>query len=157
MKGDANDAESIKAAVQGADVVFGNTVFSDALANPASPDMQFVKPGQTVREMAYELELQQGKNIVDAVATVKGLEKFIWSSLSHARKWSKGKYMGIFHFDSKAHVVEYIKEKYPDLAKKLQILQMGLFITNWKWGEASIPWSKVCKPQPNVCSNYADT
>jgi hypothetical protein len=35
-QGDANDTESIKAAVQDADIVFGNTVFSDAMINPES-------------------------------------------------------------------------------------------------------------------------
>jgi len=142
LKGDANDAASIKAAVQGADVVFGNTAFSDAIGNPASADLKYLKPGQTIREMSYELELQQGKNIADAVASVGGLEKYIWSSLSDATKWSKGKYKGVYHFDCKAHVVDYINETYPELAKKLSILQMGLFITNWKWGQASIPWEK---------------
>ena len=94
LKGDANDAISIKAAVQGADVVFGNTIFSDALSSPKSADLKYLKPGQTVREMCYELELQHGKNIADAVASVGGLEKYIWSSLSNATKWSKGEYKG---------------------------------------------------------------
>lgn len=144
VKGDANDVNSLKSAVQGADVVFGNTVFSDALVNPNSPDLSFLKPGQNVREMCYELEYQQGKNIADAVATiVPGLDRFIWSSLSNASKWSGGKYRGVYHFDSKAHVADYISEKYPQLAHKMSILQMGLFVTNWKWGGVAVPWKKV--------------
>jgi hypothetical protein len=47
-------------------------------------------------------------------------------------------------FDSKAHVVDYINNVHPGLAKKMSILQMGLFITNWKWGQASVPWERVC-------------
>lgn len=43
-----------------------------------------MSPGQTLREWCYELEVQQGKNIADAVATVEGLEVFIWSGLSDA-------------------------------------------------------------------------
>ncbi|TVY52925.1 NmrA-like family domain-containing protein, partial [Lachnellula suecica] len=132
LKGDANDTESIKAAVQGADVVFGNTVFSDALATPKA----------SIWEMCYNLEFQQGKNIVDAVASVGCLDRFIWSSLSNATKWSKGEYKGVYHFDSKAHVVDYINETYPKLAKKLSILQMGLFVTNWRWGQVAVPWGK---------------
>lgn len=142
-QGDANNTDSIKAAVEGADIVFGNTVFSDALVNDQSVDLVHLKPGQSTREMSYELELQQGKNIADAVASVGGLERFIWSSLSNASKWSKGEYKGVYHFDSKANVVDYIKEKYPELAKKMSILQMGLFMTNWKWGQAAVPWEKV--------------
>lgn len=142
-QGDVNDTETIKLVIQGADVVFGNTVFSDAPLNPQSPDWNRLKPGQNVREMSYDLELQQGKNIVDAVATVGGLERFIWSSLSNATKWSKGEYKGVYHFDSKANVVEYMMENHPKLAEKTSILQMGLFMTNWKWGKSAVPWEKV--------------
>jgi hypothetical protein len=94
--------------------------------------------------MCYDLEFQQGKNIADAVATVKSLELFIWSSLSDAKKWSGGKYPGVYHFDCKAHVIDYIKNKYPTLAAKMNVLMMGLFVTNWKWGEVAVPWKKVC-------------
>ena len=72
------------------------------------------------------------------------LELFIWSSLSDAGKWSGGKYRGVLHFDSKAHVVDYIHEKYPRLGEKMSILQLGLFVTNWKWGQGAVPWEKVC-------------
>ena len=61
--------QSLKDAVKGVDIVFGNTAFSDALVNPNSPDLAFLKLGQSVREMCYELEYQQGKNIADAVAS----------------------------------------------------------------------------------------
>ncbi|TAQ86742.1 hypothetical protein B7494_g4946 [Chlorociboria aeruginascens] len=142
VAGDVDDAASLKAAVQGADVVFGNTAFHEAFARGSEEDYAKLKPNQTLREWCYELEVQQGKNIADAVATVKNLELFIWSYLSDATKWSKGKYKGIFHFDSKAKVVEYIHEKYPAMAAKMSLLQMGLFITNWKWGQGAVPWEK---------------
>ena len=102
--------------------------------------------------MCYELEKQQGKNIADAVATVKGLERFVWSSLSNASKWSGGKYTGVYHFDSKAHVVDYINSQHPKLAEKMSILQMGLFVTNWKWGEVAVPWKKVSLLHPKIVS-----
>ncbi|KAH7316939.1 hypothetical protein B0I35DRAFT_451737 [Stachybotrys elegans] len=143
VKGDIDDIDSIKAAVQGASVVFGNTVFSEAFSNPAAAHLAKLGPGQTIREWCYETELQQGKNIADAVATVAGLDLFVWSSLSHAKKWSRGKYTGVFHFDSKAEVVDYINDVYPQFAKKMSTLQMGLFITNWKWGQAAVPWEKL--------------
>lgn len=141
---DVDDPESLKAAFKGADVIFGNTAFSLAFANPTAEDIARLKPDQSVREWCYETEVQQGKNIVDAVATVDGLELFIWSTLSDATKWSNGKYKGIYHFDSKAAVVEYLEEKYPVVAKKTSLMQMGLFINNWKWGQAAVPWEKVC-------------
>ncbi|KAH7305483.1 hypothetical protein B0I35DRAFT_471582 [Stachybotrys elegans] len=144
VKADVNDVDSLKAAFQDVDVIFGNTVFSDAMSNSNSPDLAFLKPGQNTRELSYDLELQQGKNIADAAASVvPTLDKFIWSSLSDATKWSKGKYTGVYHFDCKAHVVDYINEFYPRLAEKTSVLQMGLFMTNWKWGRTSVPWQKL--------------
>ncbi|KAL6691252.1 hypothetical protein J3F84DRAFT_397770 [Trichoderma pleuroticola] len=137
VKGDLNDVESMKTAVRGASVVFGNTAFPDAFGNPSAENIAKLAPGPTLLERCYETELQQGKNIADAVATVDNLELFVWSSLSHAKKWSGGKYTGIYHFDSKAHVVDYINSVHPNLAKKMSLLQLGLYATNWKMGEAS--------------------
>ncbi|KIN00739.1 hypothetical protein OIDMADRAFT_29813 [Oidiodendron maius Zn] len=90
------------------------------------------------------IKVPQGKNIIDAVATVgTSLERFVWSTLSKAREWSKGKYRGIYHFNSKAAVVDYMNEGYPEVAKKTSLLQLGLFVTNWKWGKGAVPWEKV--------------
>ncbi|KAL2061271.1 hypothetical protein VTL71DRAFT_7544 [Oculimacula yallundae] len=145
VPGDVDDVESLKAAFKGATLIFGNTAFSndDAFAMTTDADREKLAPGQTPREWAYELEVQQGKNIVDAAATATDtLELFIWSALSHAKKWSKGKYAGVYHFDSKATVTEYLNEQYPKLAAKTSLLQLGLFITNWKWGQGAVPWEK---------------
>lgn len=143
MQGDVEDVSTLKSAFAGADIVFGNTAFSSAYAMPTEADIAKLKPKQTLREWCFESEVQQGKNIADALATIDGLELFVWSTLSHARKWSKGKYAGVCHFDSKAVVVDYINDVYPALAKKMSLLQMGLFVTNWRWGQAAVPWEKV--------------
>ncbi|KAG4444382.1 hypothetical protein IFR05_000147 [Cadophora sp. M221] len=143
VPGDVDDVESLKAAFKGANLIFGNTAFSTVFAMPTEADIEKLSPGQTLREWCYELEVKQGKNVVDAAASVVDtLDLFIWSTLSHAKKWSKGKYAGVYHFDSKAVVAEYLSEKYPALGKKTSLLQLGLFITNWKWGQAAVPWEK---------------
>jgi NmrA-like family len=149
VKGDVNDVNSLKAAFKDAQVIFGNTAFSEALSNPTDADRAKLRPGQTLRQWCYQLEVDQGKNIADAVAAnVDTLDLFIWSSLSSATKWSNGKYSGVFHFDSKAHVVDYINENYSEVSKKMSTIQLGLFITNWKWGPAAVPWVKVSR---NCC------
>ena len=137
-------------------MIFGNTAFSNAFAMPTEADTANLKEGQTLREWCFEKEVQQGKNIVDAVASVENLDLFVWSTLSHAAKWSKGKYKGVYHFDSKAAVVDYMNSSYPELAKKTSFLQMGLFITNWKWGQAAVPWEKVCPFMIDACA-FANT
>jgi hypothetical protein len=150
VKGDVDDVDALKVAFKGAHTIFGNTAFSNAFVMPTEADIEKLRPNQTLREWCYETEVRQGKNIADAVATVETLELFIWSTLSHASKWSKGKYTGVYHFDSKAVVVEYINEKYPEVAKRTSLLQMGLFTTNWKWGQGAVPWEKV-RPIFNTC------
>ncbi|KAI3549536.1 hypothetical protein CSPX01_02187 [Colletotrichum filicis] len=105
VEGDLDDAESLKAALQGANIVFGNTVFPFMLALTSNPQL---KPGQSVLEWAYELEVQQGKNLVEAVAKLDSLQLFIWSTLSATRKWSGGKFQNVYHFDSKAAVVDHL-------------------------------------------------
>ncbi|KAH7413108.1 hypothetical protein BKA64DRAFT_771082 [Cadophora sp. MPI-SDFR-AT-0126] len=143
VPGDVDDIDSLKAAFKGANIIFGNTAFSNAFAMPTDSDLEKLSPGQTLREWCYELEVQQGKNIVDAAASVVDtLDLFIWSTLSNASKWSRGKYTGVYHFDSKAKVVDYLHEIHPSLGEKTSLLQMGLFITNWKWGQAAVPWEK---------------
>ena len=48
------------------------------------------------------------------------------------RKWSKGKYTWVYHFDSKAKAVDYIKQQLPALAKKMSVVQIGLYFTHWQ-------------------------
>jgi hypothetical protein len=89
---------------------------------------------QTVLEKVYEMELQQGKTIVDAVSTILNttLERFIFSTLSATKRISQGKYSHVYHFDAKAAVVDDIAMNRPALAEKTTALQLGFFANNWK-------------------------
>ena len=140
VKGDLNDIDSLKSAFQGANAIFGTTDFWHPFFDPEN--QKKLKPGQTINEFCYDLEVSQGKNIADAAATVPGLERFVTSVLSKTKHWSNGKYTWVYHFDSKAAVVDYIKEKLPALAEKTSFLQLGMFMTNWG-GPVSSP-TKVC-------------
>ena len=90
------------------------------------------------------MEVQQGINIIDAAArccakTGAHLERLVYSSLSGAKRVSKGKYTWVYHFDSKASVVEYLAEKaqdgevleYKALLEKTSYLQLGSYMDNW--------------------------
>ncbi|KAH7183924.1 hypothetical protein DER44DRAFT_834986 [Fusarium oxysporum] len=91
--------------------------------------------GKTETEIAYEAEKQQARNIADAAyATIETLDRLVFSTLSHTRKWSNGKYTHNLHFDAKWEGVEYLKATYPTLDKKTSYLQVGLYVTNWKKG-----------------------
>ncbi|KAK9246101.1 NmrA-like family domain-containing protein 1 [Lipomyces tetrasporus] len=132
VKGSFDDVDSLIAAFQGANVVFGVTDFWAAFGNADTPAK--LRPGQLINEYCYDVEVQHGKNIADAVATIAGstLETYVWSSLSHAAKWSRGKYTWNYHFDSKAVVYEYIVATHPVLAKKTSTVQIGWYADNWK-------------------------
>lgn len=134
VQGDIGNVDSLIAAVQGANAVFGVTDFWGPFFNPATQNK--LAPGQSINKYCYELELQQGKNLVDAVATISNttLDVFVWSSLADVNKSSNGKYTWVYHFDSKAHVYDYVKEKYPNLAAKTSIYQPGQYAENWLSG-----------------------
>ncbi len=133
---DLDDPTSLKHAFAGANAIFGVTDFwqfmwaflKDPAAQKTAADQ-----GKTLNQMACDRELQQGKNLIDAVATVgPSLERFVLSTLSETKKWSKGKYTWNYHFDGKAEMVNYLKATHPDLAAKTSYLQVGIFMANWQ-------------------------
>ncbi|MCJ1250688.1 hypothetical protein MMC30_007916 [Trapelia coarctata] len=133
VKADLGDTDSLIAAFKGANAIFAVTDFWTHI-DPAN-NAKAEQAGKTINEYAYDLEVRQGMNIADAAAatsTLQTLEKFVYSALSNAKKWSKGKYTWVYHFDSKAAVVEYVKEKYSQLDAKMSTLQVGEYATNWK-------------------------
>jgi len=89
--------------LRGANVVFGATdlgPFSDP-RNREKPNLR-----QSLNEWVYKCEKQQGKNIFYAAVATEGLKRLVFSSLLDARKWSNVKYNQVWHFNSKAHVVQ---------------------------------------------------
>ena len=130
-----HDPASLNSAFEGANLIFSVTDFWKPFFTPANY-AKAAELNKSIGEYAYDLELEQGKNIVDAAAkVVDGLDKvgLIASTLSSARKCSNGKYKELWHFDSKADVFpDYLSEKYQTLAAKTSYLQTGFFMTSWK-------------------------
>ncbi|KAF2497628.1 NAD(P)-binding protein [Lophium mytilinum] len=136
---DLNDAESLKKAFAGANVAFGVTDFWQSVKVPAN-HAKAAQEGRTINEVAYDIEVQQGKNIVDAAAaTVKTLDRFVLSTLSSTKEWSKGTITFNLHFDAKWEAVKYLRATYPELEKKTSFLQVGYFATNWRGGGMMAP------------------
>lgn len=133
---DLHNSSSLKEAFKGANLVFSVTDFWKPLFDPEN-QARAKEQGKSIGQYAYELELEQGKNIVDAVAReVDGLDDvgFVASTLCSAKKLSNGKYQGLYHFDSKADVFPtYLQEKYPNLARKTSYLHTGYFFTSWRF------------------------
>ncbi|KAL8897619.1 MAG: hypothetical protein Q9207_007125 [Kuettlingeria erythrocarpa] len=89
VTGDINDKASLTKAITGAHSVYAVTNYWE--------------------KMDHELELQQGKNIAD-VCKEAGVQHLIWSGLVDVTKLTGGKFPHVYHFDSKAHVSDYIRE-----------------------------------------------
>ncbi|KAL1744128.1 hypothetical protein HDZ31DRAFT_39372 [Schizophyllum fasciatum] len=131
VRADTNDIASLTTAFTGAHAIFAVTDFWAPFFKPETEAK--LKPGQTVNEYCYEVELQQAKNIFHGVLPVLGgLERFVYSTLPGVRKWSGGKYTWAYHFDSKQAAVDYLKDSLPELAEKTSFVNLGLYVTNEK-------------------------
>ncbi|CAG7555995.1 unnamed protein product [Fusarium equiseti] len=128
VQADLDVPPTLTSAFEGAHAIFAISDFW-GLFNEVNRSR--AKPGQSLNEWAAEHEEQQLKNVIDAASKVPTLERFILSSLSHAEKWSKGKYTRVYHFDGKARAAEYIPKAHPDLWAKTSIFQAGLFLNNF--------------------------
>lgn len=167
VKADLDDVESLKAAFTGVDAIFGVTDFWQFLPQYQNSTQEVwdqvkaqcsdgappsASEGKTTwNEACYLREFHHGKNIIDAAAQVaSGLDRLVLSSLSDARKASGGKYTWVYHFDSKAHYVKYLKSKaasgepkYQSLLDRTSYVQMGYYMDNWKMNPFFTP-QKVC-------------
>ncbi|KAK6367975.1 hypothetical protein LTS17_010128 [Exophiala oligosperma] len=173
VRADLDDPKSLDAAFFGAHAIFAVTDFWQFAQSPKTHELA-AKEGITWNEAAYRLEVQHGFNIMDAAAracagvtTAEGedegdcvLERLVFSSLSGARRASKGKYSWVYHFDSKSRVVDYLAEKasgggpvsgggqedqrqhqqiYKALLDRTSYVQIGWFLDNWSKNPLLMP------------------
>src|SRR4051794_14317615 len=104
--------------------------FTDFYRGVLMPQLLKDKVESVVTE-ASRLEKIEGKNLVHAVAANKDtIELFIFSGLSPARDISGGKFQTIYHFDSKAEIINYLESDFPELVSRTVELQLGMFATN---------------------------
>ncbi len=128
---DLDDRSSLDRAFVGASVIFGVTDFHQFMNDPRAHQLVEEK-GIDLAQACEALEIDQGKNLADAAANVPGLERFVFSPLANVKKWSKGKYTNMYHFDGKAAVVGYVESALPQLAAKMSQIQLGIYLDNWK-------------------------
>lgn len=88
---DLDDKASLVQAVTGAHTVFAVTNY-----------------WENVNEGSKNREIQQGRNIVDAVKDA-GVQHFIFSSLLDINELTNGALLNVYHFDSKAAVEQYAR------------------------------------------------
>ncbi|SCV33775.1 related to nitrogen metabolic regulation protein nmr [Fusarium fujikuroi] len=133
VQGDLDDKQSLIQAFNGAHVIFSNTDFFTHLQQAmAQPD---ITKDRTKLEYSYDREVAQGIRIAEAAAdpsVIKTLERFVMSTLSHATKWSGGKYAKVYHFDSKAAMIKATEERFPEVAARMSTVTIGHYVTVWK-------------------------
>ncbi|KAL4876982.1 hypothetical protein BJY04DRAFT_199085 [Aspergillus karnatakaensis] len=133
IQGDLDDKSSLAAAFVGATVIYANTDwvthFTYALRHPE------VLNGRVENQYAYDREVEQGLNIAEAAASetvLKTLNRFIYSSLSDARKGSNGEYPNVYHNNCKIDTINLIHERFPVVGKRLSTVQLAHYVTNWQ-------------------------
>ncbi|KAI1273129.1 hypothetical protein F5Y07DRAFT_411926 [Xylaria sp. FL0933] len=123
---DLMDVASLSRAFEGAHAIFLNTDFWAAYRASALAGDNPEKSSK----IAYETELQHGKNAVSAAAGVSTLERLIYSALGPMNAASKGKYPTSYHWETKAAIVEHIKNEQPELYRKTSFIYLGGYATN---------------------------
>lgn len=135
VAGDLDDVDTLIPAFAGAHLIFSVTNYWEPFFRPDCR-VKAQETGVGCRKYAYEVEVRQGRNIVDAAArTVGSLGEngFIASTLSHAGVCSGGRFGELYHFDGKADVFPgYVEKKYGELAGKISCVQTGYFMSSYK-------------------------
>ncbi|KAI1363115.1 NAD(P)-binding protein [Xylaria arbuscula] len=126
VEADLTDLQSLSRAFEGVHAIFLNTDFwatyrASALAGDDP---------EKISKLAFDTEVQHGKNAVLAAKNVPTLERFVYSALGPMNRGSGGKYPASYHWETKAAIVDYIEKEQPELAKKTSFIYIGAYATN---------------------------
>ena len=133
---DLDDPDTLLLAFRGAHAIYATTDFFALTKYPNIADLLATKySGLSITEACYQHELKQGKNMISAAAKAMAedpsrLETLVLSTGSHASKWSNGNIKHLLHFDVKAHIQEYLRTQYSELAARTNFLMVGFYMSN---------------------------
>ncbi|MCJ1417556.1 hypothetical protein MMC32_003900 [Xylographa parallela] len=113
---DLDDEESLVKAFEGVQAIFGVTNFWEEL-------------GKLGAEAASQYEQGQAIKLASAAAKTKTLEHYVWSTLPSTKAPSGGKHF-VPHMEPKSQVDQYIRDKFPELAKKTTFLWVAWYAAN---------------------------
>ncbi|KAJ5130894.1 uncharacterized protein N7515_006933 [Penicillium bovifimosum] len=126
VQADLDDKESLRLAFTGAHAIFLNTDFWQPYRAALATGADHLSSAQ----QGYEAEILHGKNAADVAATIPTLERLVYSALGPMKAASGGKYSLSYHWETKAHIAEYIETETPDLAASTSFIYIGAYITN---------------------------
>ncbi|CAG8101589.1 unnamed protein product [Penicillium olsonii] len=125
VQADLDDEISLRRAFAGAHAIFVNTDFWLPYRAALSSGTDAIASAK----IGYEKEITHGKNAANAAMTIPTLERFIYSALGPMKKASGGKYDSSYHWETKAHIADYI-EQMPGLAEKASFIYIGAYVSN---------------------------
>ncbi|GIC94880.1 uncharacterized protein Aud_002210 [Aspergillus udagawae] len=117
VQADLSDLNSLRRAFKDATALFLNT--------------DFWGPYRATQDtaLAYETEIQHGRNAAIAAGEVSSLQRLIFSTLPGMKELSGGKYAHAHHCDTKAEIAKILQEE-AGLRGKVSFLVMGAYATN---------------------------
>ena len=80
-------------------------------------------------EAASKHEQDQAIKLASAAAKTKSLEHYVWSTLPSTKTISGGKHF-VPHMEPKSQVDQYIRDKFPELAKKTTFMWVAWYPQN---------------------------
>ncbi|QIX00361.1 hypothetical protein AMS68_005878 [Peltaster fructicola] len=128
VEADLGDVGTIERALVGVTHVFATTDSNRTIYSAISKP-EILPQGHSPRSYAYELEIQQGKNLLQAAAASTTLRVLVWSSLTSPKKWSHGRYTKVSMWDAKEEIADMLAAD-SGIRDKLRILVLGFFTTN---------------------------
>lgn len=126
VQSDLTDPGSLERAFAGAHAIFVNTDYWETFRASLMAGNDQDQSGR----LAYDAEVQHGKNAADAASRVSTLERFVYSALGPMKRASAGKFPNSGHWESKAAIVDYIEQKQPELSAKTSLIYLGAYSTN---------------------------
>ncbi|KIW42851.1 uncharacterized protein PV06_06359 [Exophiala oligosperma] len=167
IQADLSSLPSLVSAFSGAHAIFVNTDFWDVYR----PALKSGKPDDEASRLAYDTEVERGKNAAIAASQTRGLEKYVYSAFGSMRVASNGKYSRCYHFEAKAVVVSYITSELPDLHQRTSYVYASAYCDNtllyphkvpfgtpWMlWVITKFPWLVHLLPKPRAKLEQTET
>lgn len=131
VQADMASETSLSKAFADVHAIFLNTDFRETYRPRASAKANTAESEeQSPSTVALETEISHGKNVAIAASKIPTLEKLVYSALLPMKQLSHGKYVHSYHWESKAAIVNFIKEDLTHLAKKTSEIYLGAYTTN---------------------------
>lgn len=126
IQADLSSIPSLVSAFSSANAIFVNTnfweIYRNALAKGESDD--------EASQLAYNSEIECGKNAAIAASQIPGLERYVYSAFGSMKIASGGKYARCYHFEAKGVVVKHITTNLPQLASKTSYIYASAYSDN---------------------------